>query len=538
MTIVDAETLDRSQPIIKQLPAGTQLIVVPDGSIRHVIEATMTDYRWVTISVGEIFNRLSNDIVKSVPIKYWDRLFDLHSSVKSPLTQEESALLVARGVYGIDPLFIVDHIGLMKILVDVALSEEGLPQMVSSVIHSLLPATIKDTMSSDFLSNPAKAKDTLHRIRNSNLDELGLLQPSLEIMLQILDQGTDVFQLYSGPPDHFAELLNDNVTPSEFVQYGLRYCAALSADKVSMNIAVASNEIALRWLQSNYALVLRSANPNVLKLTTLVSNLNSQIGETPLLFIVIDGMGLQAWNVVQSVWSKHYGIHVTRSTAAFAVLPTITSLSRRAIFEGKVPANFTNTKHSARLERKLWVSKFGSDGSYFASDEISGILDAFALGKRRICVVDVTWDDRSHKIKPPFDSINHAAGFWASQTRVLQVVKQGLDSGYRVILTADHGQVQCQGQGRPDYGELTGERSKRVILFKNKALRDSYIDEDSFAFDPTGVSSDCWPLFSTQLNSFDHKGSLSVSHGGLSLEEVLVPVVEVGYSERKNSNWI
>jgi hypothetical protein len=243
---------------------------------------------------------------------------------------------------------------------------------------------------------------------------------------------------------------------------------------------------------------------------------------------MVDCLSLSAWHAVEAVW-RHDGIIGTQTTtrAAFAIIPTLTSLSRRAFFEEKTPARFNSKKHSAIHERILWQQRFPHEGVYFSVEERSGLLDAFALGRKRICVVDVSWDDCCHALDPRFSTINETATAWATRTGLRSIIQEAHQHGYRIVLTADHGHVSCEGISRSKAGDLTDERSKRVLLFNHEALSRQYAGESSFAYQPAGLSPMCWPVFATDFTAFEQAGVLCVSHGGMSIEEVFIPVVEV-----------
>ena len=95
------------------------------------------------------------------------------------------------------------------------------------------------------------------------------------------------------------------------------------------------------------------------------------------------------------------------------------------------------------------------------------------------------------------------------------------------MIVADHGQVECRGVGRPKVGTLPDERSKRVLLFEDKTVCHSFATDDSFPFHPSNLPMNMWPLFAAGTASFDVLGAEAVSHGGMSIDEVLVPVAEV-----------
>ena len=65
------------------------------------------------------------------------------------------------------------------------------------------------------------------------------------------------------------------------------------------------------------------------------------------------------------------------------------------------------------------------------------------------------------------------------------------------------------------------------MIFSDNTLCHSFENEWSRAFRPAGLPADVFPLFARDHSSFDIKDAQTVSHGGLSLDEVLVPVAEV-----------
>src|ERR1019366_5009827 len=111
-------------------------------------------------------------------------------------------------------------------------------------------------------------------------------------------------------------------------------------------------------------------------------------------------------------------------------------------FEGKLPSQFSSEAHSPSLERKLWAQRYGGNGDYFSVGEATGFADSLAKGKPRICVVDVSWDKRGHSIDPRTDSVSDAANTWAGRTPLRDMIRNALQAGYKVVLTADHGQVE------------------------------------------------------------------------------------------------
>lgn len=65
---------------------------------------------------------------------------------------------------------------------------------------------------------------------------------------------------------------------------------------------------------------------------------------------MLDGLALDQWLVLQNVLAKQRPQLRFRSEAVFAWLPTITSVSRQAMFAGKLPIYFPGSIHKTDKE--------------------------------------------------------------------------------------------------------------------------------------------------------------------------------------------
>ena len=104
-----------------------------------------------------------------------------------------------------------------------------------------------------------------------------------------------------------------------------------------------------------------------------------------------------------------------------------------------------------------------------------------------------------------------------------------LDSGFAVFLTSDHGNVEAEGLGRPSEGALADIRGERARIYSDPALRLRVKARFPGAMEwpAIGLPEDCLALLAPSRSAFVREGERIVGHGGLSLEEVVVPVVEI-----------
>ncbi|MFO7880870.1 MAG: PglZ domain-containing protein, partial [Bacteroidales bacterium] len=101
--------------------------------------------------------------------------------------------------------------------------------------------------------------------------------------------------------------------------------------------------------------------------------------------IVVDGLSLDQWVTVRQVLQQQDRDLIMRESAVFAWIPTLTSVSRQAIFSGRPPFYFPASIYSTNHEEKLW-KKFWEDCGLSRMDvsyqrglgdgDVASVLDA------------------------------------------------------------------------------------------------------------------------------------------------------------------
>jgi len=142
------------------------------------------------------------------------------------------------------------------------------------------------------------------------------------------------------------------------------------------------------WLSEHYASLINlpPTNPAMLhhvprRLARDVEGLSD--GRAAL--IVVDGLALDQWVTVRQHLQKQDSNLVMRESATFAWIPTLTSVSRQAIFSGKPPLYFPSSINSTHSEEKLWKQFWEGHGlsrldvAYqrgLGDGDVSRVLDA------------------------------------------------------------------------------------------------------------------------------------------------------------------
>jgi hypothetical protein len=103
-----------------------------------------------------------------------------------------------------------------------------------------------------------------------------------------------------------------------------------------------------------------------------------------------------------------------------------------------------------------------------------------------------------------------------------------LDHDYQVWMTSDHGNIECSGKGRPSEGVIAEIRGERVRVYPTPELRAQVASTFTFAHEwqPVGLPPNYFPLITSGNDAFVNPNESIVGHGGIALEEVLVPLVK------------
>jgi hypothetical protein len=95
-------------------------------------------------------------------------------------------------------------------------------------------------------------------------------------------------------------------------------------------------------------------------------------------------------------------------------------------------------------------------------------------------------------------------------------------------MTSDHGNIECRGKGRPSEGVIAETRGERVRIYPTPELRSQIAKTFDFAYEweTTGLPPNYFPLVAGSNDAFISLNDSIVGHGGIAVEEVMVPWVK------------
>ena len=241
-----------------------------------------------------------------------------------------------------------------------------------------------------------------------------------------------------------------------------------------------------------------------------------------LALICFDGMGVAEWQVLR----KH--LHVCDFTFSekymFSLIPTMTKISRSAIYYGDHQSVYSlKSPNENKQFRDFFNDRkcgFYREGGIGSEDDLLGI--------EMVSIIYNFFDDIGHHTQLPPGEISKDLYFQNLQNYLEKskikdelLLLKGL--GYKLYFCSDHGCVAAQGNGNKIDKYLIEEASKRATLINKTQLADFYdVDHYEVPFVEDKVT-----LLAKGRTIFASNKVREISHGGITLEELIVPFVEI-----------
>ncbi|KMQ51965.1 alkaline phosphatase [Chitinispirillum alkaliphilum] len=304
------------------------------------------------------------------------------------------------------------------------------------------------------------------------------------------------------------------------------------------------NGIFADWLETHYASLINLPPSAPAMLHHVPRHLARYIEEDQkgkkAALVVIDGLSLDQWVTVRNIIQKQNSDLVLRESATFAWIPTLTSVSRQAIFSGKPPIYFPSSINSTNSEEKLWkqfwqshdVSKMdiaykrslGDGDAEVAMDSLINPAQTKVVG----LVIDKV-DKIMHGMQLGAAGMHNQIDQWCRGEYLISLINYLSNHGYEIWITSDHGNIESSGKGRPTEGAIAESRGERVRIYPTPELRSRISSTFTSAreWQPSGLPDEYFPLVATGNDAFVNEGDSIVGHGGVAIEEVIVPLIKV-----------
>ena len=281
------------------------------------------------------------------------------------------------------------------------------------------------------------------------------------------------------------------------------------------------------YLATNHKSLINSNPINKPKLVSkILDHIAFNYKEDKVALVVVDGFSYWQYKML----SKHLSDQFQKvEDILHSWIPSITQLSRQAIFKGDVPDK--EYIQNPINEKKLWFKYWEENG--IGQDEIEYQHDPieFSVKSRtkRLGIVFKDLDDKMHS-SSDYNDLRSLTENWFERSKLMSYLDKLISNGFQVILTTDHGNVEAEGwrtlSGREKLGtkNKSGSRSQRHIEYTDEWLVKEFVNENE-EIRPSIVI-DEQAIYFTDNKSFSKEKQL-VTHGGSHIFEVLIPFIKL-----------
>lgn len=545
----------------------------------------------IELRLEDFFEGISTKAVKELPSQNYDLLFELLRSQPQSLTSyNESIDFITRRVFGIDIAGITSDIQFWAVLFKLHYTDTELPRFMVDRLHDSGSGFVNNyeidleqalTSSEYFfaflqrewvhfvkqrLSNVQSAKvlpfdhpdlkvytdnffpeDKLKRVRvdASNIKDLGWISCGIELKTpDPVDQIESMMSLLQAHLPGLESSFRDWQKFTKDYAELLFKLYSVNDPQETDSILKLRTEINDRfqiWIQQHYDSLssLPSTKPVMVhQVAKSMAYRRAEMQTAKTALIVMDGMSYDQWLCIKA--ELDLKTYETSEDTLFAWIPTLTSISRQSIFNASVPYYLAQHIGSTIKEPKHWQRYWEDNGvpsqsiSYLRMD---GTGDIGAELEKQVnlrsalvfgLVLNVI-DDIMHGMNLGSAGMHSQIKHWVKQGYFGSLLQLLLDHGYTVWITSDHGNLECEGIGNIQDGSLSETKASRVRIYQSEVLRDQAAlkSDGSLVWTPKGLPNSLYSLFAPYQASYHSIGKKIVSHGGISMEEVMVPLVKI-----------
>jgi len=262
-----------------------------------------------------------------------------------------------------------------------------------------------------------------------------------------------------------------------------------------------------------------------------------------LALICFDGLALDQWHLLKAFLQDQDKELTFVEKQTFALAPSITPISRQALFAGRRPDAFADSWDKTTKDAERWVNFWAHREipkpriNYLpvkAGDpNMTSVVETIESKNVRMGILINLLDDALHAIKGmPLEAdkrvLYSTLKGHLSNGYLGKLLRRLLEGGYRVYITSDHGNICGRGTGVLPPKSLIETYARRVAIFDNASLAQEFAEKNQgIYFRTKSLPSIVHPVYPAGIDLYASKDAVEISHGALSLEELIVPFIEV-----------
>jgi len=325
-----------------------------------------------------------------------------------------------------------------------------------------------------------------------------------------------------------------------------------------------------KYVEKNYRNWLEQQKRPTLSIDVVERYLIPELRETnnSVFFFVIDCLRLDQWLKMESVLREYYEIN---KEYYYSILPTATPYSRNAIFSGTWPYELEvrfpeiweqwedddNSRNRYEhqflnnlLERRKLQLKPESKYVKILDPEFGRNIEQNinSYAKNRLTAIVVNFVDmlahgRSDsqllkEIAPDESAYRSLTATWFQHSSLLSMLQTlSRNKNVKIILTTDHGSIRSL-RGAKVIGDREASTNLRYKFGRNLKVDERYAifvkDPSDFKLPRRGstinyivAKEDYFFVYPTEYHQYLNKYKDSFQHGGISMEEMILPVIKL-----------
>jgi hypothetical protein len=256
--------------------------------------------------------------------------------------------------------------------------------------------------------------------------------------------------------------------------------------------------------------------------------------------LILDCLALADWILIGPVWRARHPDWHFEEHLLLAQVPTITAVSRQALVSGLRPSDLAATLDTNRIEPRQWSAFWAGEGlladacpcARLALDRGGPPPELDSARTHALCLIDSKIDDMVHDATLGITGFQASLNVWLDDygRQVEEVIAGLLARDFTVYLTSDHGHVEARGLGQPSEGLTVDTRGKRARIYSDwrAAVNVQQGFPATILWSQDGLLPDgVWVLMPQERSAFVTVNEIAVSHGGPTLDEIVVPLVTI-----------
>jgi CheY-like chemotaxis protein len=330
-----------------------------------------------------------------------------------------------------------------------------------------------------------------------------------------------------------------------------------------------ANDQFVRFVERNYLQWLQGGDQAPTMSHTLFRNRIKPVldatGDQPVFLVVIDNLRFDQWKVIQPKLNEF--CRIEDESMYYSILPTATQYARNALFSGLMPSEME------RLFPKIWKNEDDEGGKNLHEAEFleanlkrlglnirwsynkvtnlnSGkrLLDSFhELKGNKLNVIVYNFVDMLSHARTEMEVIKEladdAAAYrsltqsWFDHSTLQDILRKAAAMKAKIIITTDHGTVRVENPIKI-IGDRNTNSNLRYKAGKNldyNAKQVFAVNKPDAAFLPkvnvsthyVFASGKDFFVYPNNYNHFVNYYKNTFQHGGISMEEVLIPFIEL-----------